>query len=496
VTGGGCASWWKRFQKTSQENRMDVMQRMVVIVPQGFGPGLREQGKLLARVHRQFFFNNSYTGDIMKVLWVLRRRRISGLFIVAFAALMLIPSSRLSGQSYNGTINGRVMDPQGAAVPGASVRIVDVERGTSYKTTSNNTGLFIFPAVLPATYNLTVTAKGFKIYEKDGLVLYASDHLSAGRIQLALGGVSQTVTVTAEKTPVQVLSSGCSVVLDSKQISELMTEGRNVMQLMQTMPGVVLDGHGSPDLGEQQTGFVNGLRNDYNNVTVDGVTGTVTHQAQLDTPVDVDSVKEVKVIESGYEAQYGKTAGAHIQIETKSGTPAFHGSGFYYVQNTALNANNFLNNAHVGQPTPRPNWKYSVIGGTIGGPVYWPGKFNSNKDKLFFFFTGEKDPNTTPEPSSGLYHWNMPEFTVNPDGSVTFPKDQYNPGVPTIKDPLTGSAFAGVPANTIPASRIDPNMLKLVEIFPKPNAPSGSIPGCSACNYYITGSDSTPRDVE
>ncbi|MGH9352771.1 MAG: carboxypeptidase regulatory-like domain-containing protein, partial [Terriglobia bacterium] len=400
------------------------------------------------------------------------------------------------GQAFNGQINGHVVDPQGSNVPGAQVTIVDVERGTTYKTTSNSTGLFVFPAVMPATYNLAVTARGFKRYEKDTLVLHASDHLSAGTIRLALGSLTQAVTVTAAPTPVQSTSSDRSAVLDSNQIADLMTEGRNVMQLTQTMPGVVLDGHGSPQLGTEQTGFVNGVRNDYNNVTIDGVTGSVTHQTQLDAPVDIDSVAEVKVLESGYEAQYGKTAGAHIQIVTKSGTSQFHGSGFYYVQNTSLNANTFLNNAHGGAPIPRPNWRYNVIGGNIGGPIYWPGLFNSHKDKLFFFFTGEYDPNTTPEPSSGLYHWNMPSYTLDSAGDVTFPASAFNTTPPKIVDPLTGKPFAGVPANTVPASRINPNMLKLLAIFPKPNAPAGSIPGCGACNYFLTGSDSTPRNVE
>lgn len=449
-------------------------------------------------------------------------RRFAGAWLPALLLLATVTAAR--GQSFNGTILGHVVDPQGGAVSGATVRLVDVNRGTSYQAKSDRHGLFQFPAVMPATYNLSVNAPGFKKYTQNGLVLFVSGHLSAGTIKLQVGNVSQTITVSSRPTPIQTTSSDRSEVLDSHQISRLMTEGRNVMQLMQTMPGVVLDGHGSGQLGSEGTGYVNGIRNDYNNVSVDGVTGSVRSGTNLDTPVDIDSVKEVRVIESGYEARYGKNAGAQIQIVTKSGTNKFHGSLFYYLRNNALNANTFFNNAHetknsagqlISAPLPRPIYRYNTIGGTIGGPIYWPGVFNTHKNKLFFFFTAEKDPNTQPEPGSGTFHWNMPSYVINPDGSVSFPASQYTyyenasacpSGTkgcttgPILNDPATGKTFfsEGLAPNewTLPAADVNPQMLKLLQIFPKPNSAVGTIAGCSACNYFTTGSDATPVDLE
>ncbi len=428
------------------------------------------------------------------------------------------------GQSYNGRILGRVVDAQGGAISGAKVTLVDVHRGASYQASSDRTGAFEFPAVQPATYTLLVAAPGFKQYRQSGLVLFASEALSAGTIHLQIGSVAQTVNVTSRATPIQTTASSRSETLDANQIGRLMTEGRNVMQLTQTMPGVVLDGHGSGQLGSEGTGYVNGIRNDYNNVSVDGVTGSVRSGVNLDTPVDIDSVKEMKVIESGYQAQYGKNAGAQIEIVTKSGTKDFHGSAFYYVRNEALNANFMLNNATtkkngagqiVSSPIARPIYRYNVLGGTLGGPLYWPGVFNTHKNKLFFFFTAEKDPNTQPEPGSGTFHWNMPSYVVNADGSVSFPASQYTyyvnaptsgscpKGVtcgPVILDPATGKSFysEGLAPNqyTLPAADVNPQMLKLLGIFPKPNTPAGAIAGCSACNYFTSGSDATPVDLE
>ncbi len=429
----------------------------------------------------------------------MKPRRFARLGVILFLAC----AGMLWGQSENGSILGHVLDPQGRAVAHAQCVLTDVRRGTTYEARSNRAGLFQFPAVMPATYDLRVTAPGFKAVVKTSLVLYAAGHLSAGTLRLSLGSVGQSVTVNAAVTPIQTTSSARSQVLDSKQIGRLMTVGRNVMQLMQTMPGVVLDGHGNSQLGSEGTGYVNGIRNDYNNVSVDGVTGSVRSGTSLDTPVDIDSVKEVRVIESGYQAEYGKNAGAQIQIVTKSGTSQFHGSLFYYLRNTALNANNALNNAHevktklgqlTGSALPRPIYKYNTFGGTLGGPIYWPGWFNTHKNKLFFFFTAEDDPNTTPQPGSGVFDWAMPVYNVNPDGSVTFPANQYTyyKTPPTINDPATGKTDTLFPGNTVPASMINPQMLKLLEIFPKPNAIPGTLANCADCNYYTSGSNQTP----
>ncbi|MGH9395780.1 MAG: carboxypeptidase regulatory-like domain-containing protein [Terriglobia bacterium] len=404
--------------------------------------------------------------------------KTTGMLLLAMA---LAAGSGLFGQAFNSTISGRVVDPSGAAVVGAQATLTDVATGVSYKTKSNETGLLIFPAVRPATYNLAVTMQGFQSYEKPGLMVTAAGHLDAGTLTLQLGNMAQTVTVKAETTPTETTSSDRSAVLDSRQISGLMTEGRDVMTLLQVLPGTVLDGHGNASMGSSSSPYVNGTRNNYNNVTMDGATASVRGGDHLDAPINIDAIQEVKVLEGDYEAQYGKTGGAIVQIVTKGGGQQFHGAGYYYVRNEAFNANSWDNKSR-SVPLPRPIYRYNTVGFNLGGPIYWPGKFNSNKDKLFFFFTTEIDPNTRPE---GPYNWFMPTAA---ERTGDFSKS----GV-TINNPATGKPYLN---NSIPAGDINANMQKLMNIFPLPNVTLGSLRNCVACNYEIQGSDKTPANQE
>ncbi|MDE3149746.1 MAG: carboxypeptidase regulatory-like domain-containing protein [Acidobacteriota bacterium] len=364
-------------------------------------------------------------------------------------------------QTSSAAITGHIVDQSKGVVPNAEVKLVEQSTNVAVTTHSNANGDFIFTNVQPGTYTAVVTASGYKELRKVGLVLSASQSLSAGTFVLQVGTVAQSVTVEADITPLQTTSSERSGVLDVQQMDNLLAIGRDAMALTRVMPGVV-GGEGSTTLSTSGTPTVNGVNSEYNLATIDGVTGNTRGLGTLDTPINLDAVKEVTVLSSNYQAQYGKTAGANFNFVTKSGTQHFHGGLYYYLRNEALNANSWFNK-YNGQS--RPKYRYNTTGGTIGGPAYWPGKFNSNKNKLFFFVSIEYDPNKQPD---GLKYYRIPTLAeTQGDFSQT-----YNQGTTTqtpstlirIKNPYvsgscsTNSATPGsgcFPNNQIPVGQIN-----------------------------------------
>lgn len=412
-----------------------------------------------------------------------------------FLAILLLTtalSAVASAQSSSGVISGRVLDTSKAVVPGAIVSITDVNTKQHWTAVTDNSGNFVFPSLQPSTYDLHVTAKGFNAVEKDDLLLTAFQRLSAGTVVLKIGQANETVTVQADATPVQTTSSERSSTLDPQEIGSLPELGRDPMELLQVMPGVVGDPNGGGgQLGTEGTPNVNGGRTDYNNVQIDGSTGSLRGGQHLDTPVNLDAIQEVKVLEGNYQAEYGKTSGATIQIVTKGGGSSFHGSAYYYVRNEALNANTWANNRNTAKdgtwaPLPRQRYRYNTIGFDVGGPIYWPGHFNTHKDKLFFFYSQENQPNTHP---NSIGYFTVPTAAERTgDFSQTIQSGKFTPW--TIIDPTTKKAFTN---NVIPSNLIDPNMQKLMNAFPLPNATD---PISNKYNYVISDSDSTPVNEE
>jgi hypothetical protein len=337
--------------------------------------------------------------------------------------------------------------------------------------TTTSTGEFLFPNLEPGAYTIAAKAAGFKQYEKKDLQLSASDRLSVGDLKLEVGAITETVEITAQAAQIQTASAERSGLLDSKQVMELMSRGRDVMSLLQILPGVVDDNTGSDTLGQYATPTMAGTRSFYNSLNIDGISGNTARGRTAESPLNMDAISEIKVLQNSYPAEYGPSSGGVISIVTKGGTQQFHGGVYYYNRNEAFNANNFFNN-RAGLPVPR--YRFNTTGLNIGGPIYWPGKFNSNKQKLFFYFSVEDLPNQTPNSVS--------YFTV--------PTAAERQGIfsRTIKDPLSpGTNF---PNNTIPANRIDPNSSKLLSIFPLPNVVD------TRGNLVIAGSEDLPVKQE
>ncbi|HEY7415047.1 MAG TPA: TonB-dependent receptor, partial [Ktedonobacteraceae bacterium] len=373
-------------------------------------------------------------------------REYSQSLVLLFALfLVFTPGMRkVIAQTSSGTISGRVVDATGGVVLGADVRLINDLTGNVVTARVQSDGGFVFPDVQPGTYTVDVRANGYKELLKRGLVLSSAERLSAGALILQVGSVSQSVTVSAATTPVQTQSAEVSGLLDTKQLDNLLAVGRDFMSMVRTIPGVVGGGAGS--LGTSGTPTINGIRNVNNSGTIDGVSGSPRGGDKIDTPPNLDAIQEVKVLTSNYQAEYGAgTAGPVINLVTKSGTRNFHGTAYYYVRNEAFNANDWFNNYNN---VPRPQYRYNTVGGNIGGPIYWPGHFNTARNKLFFFYSQEYWPDKSPE---GLKKYMVPtaleragDFSQTPSQGRVNPdpnKDYLNikkPGADPSTCPATG----------------------------------------------------------
>lgn len=209
--------------------------------------------------------------------------------------------------------------PDGA---GATLTLTKTDTLDARTATSTATGDFVFTALQPGPYTLKVQASGFKAMEKKDLSLSASERLPAGDIVLQVGSLTERINVTSEVTTVQTASSERSALIDSNQVINLTTRGRDVFGLLATLPGVVYDGRGADGLGVQNSpAAFSGARGVYSVANVDGISGNTRSGASLDTPVNMDSVAEVKVLLNNYQAEYGKSAARVINVITQERNP-------------------------------------------------------------------------------------------------------------------------------------------------------------------------------
>lgn len=384
---------------------------------------------------------------------------------VVLAALVLISAPNAGAQTITGRISGSVIDAAGQSVQGATATLVSERTGDERTATTNQAGAFTFPAVQPGAYTVRVELQGFRSYERRNNVLTANEHLALGSIQLAVGEIAETLTVTAQGTAVETGSSERSALLSSKQLEILAVRGRDIMSMLKVLPGVTA----SEAFTEQESlggSFgsrvpnIQGARESFSTITVDGLGGNdMGTPAVFSGTVNLDAIGEVKVQLNNYRAESGRNGGATVSIVTKSGTREFHGSLYGYKRHESFNANDTFNNRNSLQ---RPIYRHTTAGFTLGGPVYVPGVFNEKKEKLFFFYSFEHLDTLTPLP---LRQVTMPtERERRGDFSQSL---DLNGNLIVIRDPVTGQPFSG---NIIPADRFNANGRALLNRFPLPNA--------------------------
>jgi hypothetical protein len=309
-------------------------------------------------------------------------------WLAVAAVCFAIPAA--NSQTVTGTITGTVVDNSGALVVNAAVALTSEGTGAARQTKTTEAGGFVFTALSPGTYSLKVEAPGFRTVLRSGIVLTANDRLALGEIQMTLGQLTETINVEANGAMVNTESAESTALLSSTQLNDMMVKGRDIVNLLRVLPGVSQIQGGADSLGGRYGTFlpnISGARDAWLTTNLDGQTGSDADIVQaFNGATSVDAIAEVKVVLNSYQAEYGRNSGPTINIVSKSGTREFHGSLYWYKRHESLNANDFFNNR--GGLT-RPVYRYGNIGLTLGGPVYIPGKFNRNKDKIFFFFSEE-----------------------------------------------------------------------------------------------------------
>ncbi len=338
--------------------------------------------------------------------------------IRTLAALTLFAVCILTAVAQTGTSNitGTVRDTTGAVVPGAIVTAKNEATGVTNTQTTNDSGLYSFASLPVGNYTITVEKQGFKTLQKTQNAVEVGEPLRVDAA-LEIGQVSETVTVTGGTEQLQTANATMGNVVEQKAIEALPLNGRNPLTLLLLEPGVVQRSFGGAGSGVH----VNGARDRAYNVTIDGIEA---NESSVPNPVsnlyriNPDNVQEFKVTTNNATAEEGRNSGASISIATRSGTSEFHGTGFYFLRNEALNSNEFFANA---QKTGKPLIRMGQFGFEMGGPI--------KKNKTFFF---------------GSYQYNRVDFTQPID--QTF-------GVPIVYTPEARSGifryFVPDPANPL-----------------------------------------------
>jgi hypothetical protein len=425
----------------------------------------------------------------------------------AIAAMALISLGLpLSAQTTSGTVSGVVKDPQGAGMPTAVVTLTSGLRGTVLTANVGKGGEFTFASVPPETYTLLVKADGFKPAERTRVVVNAADRLNLGTITIELGGISETVSVTADVALLQTQSAERSFAVTGESMQKLAVNGRGFFNMAFLAPGVVVNGASNPANQESQAMSANGQRPSTNNVTLDGVTDVDTgNNGGPMVAISTDSVQEVKILTSNYQAEYGRSSGAQVMAVTKSGTRDFHGSAYAYRRADDLNANTWINGHTPGRDLAGNQLTYSIVppldqrdlGFTVGGPVYLPGKFNKDKNMLFFFISQEHQKRLNPALTQNRVRVptlleRQGDFSQTRDNAgALFPYIRdYTTGLPCSAADTRGCFQDGGVIGKIPANRLYSFGVNILKMYPAPNS-DGTIN--QGYNYATQAATSQPE---
>src|ERR1700724_1235675 len=309
-------------------------------------------------------------------------------FAASFLALVLIHSvaSHIDVQTQvaGGAITGTVVDSSGRVIPNATVSITNVATGINRTVTTNEDGLYIAPNLLPASYELTFTAAGFRTDVRSGIELTVGATVSLN-MTMQVGGSKEIVQVQTEAPDVQLATSDISAVVNATTVRELPLNGRSWTDLATLQPGVnriqtqpdFAQGtdRGNRGFGQQLT--ISGARPQQNNYRLDGISlndyANGAPGSVLGGSLGVDAIQEFSVLTSNYSAEYGKTSGGVVNAITRSGTNQIHGSVYEFLRNSALDAKNYFDDPKK----PIPPFKRNQFGGALGGPIF--------KNRTFFF---------------------------------------------------------------------------------------------------------------
>jgi hypothetical protein len=327
----------------------------------------------------------------------------------------------------------------------------------------------------------------------------ANDKFSAGNIALEVGGIEESVSVSGRVSELQAESGERSFTLESETLKNISANGRMMFNYALLVPGALSqDNNAGIERGQVSSFTVNGQRPNSNNMTIDGVSNIDTgdNGGNMAT-TNIESVAEFKILTNAYQAEYGRATGGQVQVVTKSGTQSFHGSGYWFGRRGSWDANTWTNN-RAAAPAPIGNGKVidkpatsrDDYGYTIGGPIFIPGVFNTEKKKLFFFWSQEFEKRTNPPAlrttrvPTALERQGDFSQSVDSSGNKVYIRD-YLTGLPCSASDQRGC----FPGNVIPASRLYTAGLAMLNIFPQPNQSDSG----GGVNFNSQDSDNAPR---
>jgi carboxypeptidase family protein/TonB-dependent receptor-like protein len=372
--------------------------------------------------------------------------------LCGIALAMVVLSTAFVHAQDTASVTGTVRDPSGASVANAEVTVSAADRGINRTTKTNSEGEYSVPALPPGSYDITVTAKGFKKYQAQGVALRVAQK-ARNDVNLVVGAANAEVTVVGTTVAqVETQSSDLTGTVTGKEITQLQLNGRNFTQLVTLVPGVsnqTGQDEGTVGVYGNVAFSINGGRTEYNNWELDGGDNMDNgSNVTLNVYPSLEAISEFKVLTSNYGAQYGRNGSGTVEVETKSGTNNFHGKVYEFVRNDAFNARNFFQ-------TSVPPYKKNDYGYTVGGPVW--------KNHTYFFWSQEWRKDRVPG-----QNFNQPVPSVE-ERAGNF-SDQC-PGSNCPVDPDTGDPF---PGNQVPFNPSDPTIQGLLSEIPLPTQGTGT----------------------
>jgi len=359
-------------------------------------------------------------------------------------AVILLSVGTIAAQVNTGTVLGTVTDPSGAVVPGVSVALRNAENNLAYKTVTDQSGEFRFLTVPAGPYELTAEKQGFTKVLHSAFAVHAAEPARVD-VVLKVGAATEQLTVTGAPPVVNTVTANEGNTITGQQVNSLPLTNRVFTQLMSLEPGVFMPVVVDPGFGSNSSvNFsVNGVRDDENNLLIDGVRNADTFGGNAFVTPNLFAVSEVRIENNDYTATAGRSAGAQVNLVSRSGANKFHGDVFEFFRNNVFNAENYFS-------TTSSEDRHNDFGYDVGGPI--------KKDRIFFFWSQEwrrivvnSGPVITVAPTALEREGNFSESLIQPI------------------DPATGKAFTN---NTIPTGSLDQNALLLLSTYypmPTPN---------------------------
>jgi len=390
--------------------------------------------------------------------------------IIPLMLFAVLQCAAVFGQEFRGTILGRITDPSGAVVPGAAVTVSNEETNVAIETRTNQEGNYSVPFLIPGRYKVSVAAPGFRTTVQPGVIVQVNDRIALN-LTLQLGAVSEALVVTAESPQLQMANADLGQVVDRGFLDRLPTAGRSVLAFADMAPGVNASGGGFAGVmsNDQSAITINGGNGTQrgNDITVDGVPALAPRQSGLAVGIPMsDSVQEVRVATTMFDATLGRSNAGAVAITTRSGTNEYHGTAFYFTERAWLDANSWTNNrVRIGK---QPIHRYAA-GVTVGGPVRLP-KYDGH-NRTFFFFGFERVINGRPAAA-------LARVPTSAEKQGDFAQTLAPSGVPlALHNPFSTQTNASggfvsrtpFPGARIPASLLNPIGVAVLGKLPSPN---------------------------